>query len=176
MIFGHIKATKFLLKHGANPNLVNSLGETPLHQAADNSQYIIAELLLKYQADPNKQQNDGDTPLHHAGFRGDTKMIEILLRYNANPNIPNTLFGRTPLHFACDCGYEESVLLMLQYKADHQHLDSQGKTPYNLSNSQIQAAINSFSLMGTMIIHQSTDDYYEHQESAPDLPVTALSK
>lgn len=175
VIFGHIKATKFLLKHGSNPNLVNSLGETPLHQAADNSQYIIAELLLNYNADPNKQQNDGDTPLHHAAFRGDTRMIEILLRHGADPNVPNTLFARTPVHFACDCGYEEAVLLMMQYKADMQAYDTQGKTPFFLANAQIQAAIDSFSLLSTVIIHQSAENS-RNLESSPDLPVTALSK
>ena len=147
-----------------------------MHQAADNSQYKIAELLLEYNADPNKQQNDGDTPLHHASFRGDTEMIEILLRHGADPNIPNTLFGRTPLHFACDCGYEEAVILMLQHKADSQVTDTQGKTPFLLGNPQIQSAIEAFSLLGTVIIHQSPIESQENQESAPDLPVTALSR
>ena len=176
VIFGHIKASKFLLKHGANPNIANSLGETPLHQAADNSQYIIAEMLLEYNADPNIQQNDGDTPLHHASFRGDTEMIEILLEHGGNPNIPNTLFGRTPLHFACDCGYEEAVLLMLQHKADTQIPDAQGKTPFLLGSLDIQKAIETFPLLGTVIIHQSISESQGNQESALDLPVTALSK
>ncbi|OMJ68134.1 hypothetical protein SteCoe_34499 [Stentor coeruleus] len=176
VIFGHVKATKFLLKHGSNPDLVNSLGETPLHQAADNSQYIIAELLLQYKADPNKQQNDGDTPLHHAAFRGDSKMIEILLRHGGDCNIKNSLFGRTPLHFACDCEHEECVLLMLQYKADAHMFDSQGKTPFQLANPNIQNTIENFSMLGTVIVHESPIHTQSNQESAPDLPVTALSK
>ena len=179
VIFGHIKASKFLLKHGANPNLVNSLGETPLHQAADNSQYIIAELLLDYKADPNKQQHDGDTPLHHAAFRGDSRMVEILLRHNADPNVANTLFGRTPLHFACDCGYEEAVLLMLQFKADPYLCDTQGKSPFEISGPQIQASIESFALLGTVVIHPSIEEEEEDEEevqSSPELPVTALSR
>jgi Ankyrin repeats (3 copies)/SAM domain (Sterile alpha motif) len=176
VISGNVKASKFLLKRGSNANLANTLGETPLHQAADHSQYIIAELLLNFDADPNKQQNEGDTPLHHAAFRGDTKMIEILLRHNADPNIPNSLFGRTPLHFACDCGYEEAVLIMLQYKADPQLRDNQGYTPFQLASLQIQSAIESFSLMGTMIVYQSPEISSQHHESGPDLPVTALSR
>jgi ankyrin repeat protein len=31
VICGHIEATRYLLKHGANPNTTNNLGETPLH-------------------------------------------------------------------------------------------------------------------------------------------------
>ena len=57
VICGHIEATEFLLELGADPNLRNNLGETPLHQAADNSQAKIVKLLLNHKADSNIQQN-----------------------------------------------------------------------------------------------------------------------
>ena len=60
-----------------------------MHQAADNSQYAMAEMLLKYKADPNYQQNDGDSPLHHAAFRGDFKMVEGILKHGGDPNLSN---------------------------------------------------------------------------------------
>jgi ankyrin repeat protein len=31
VICGHVRATRYLLKHGADPNNSNNLGETPLH-------------------------------------------------------------------------------------------------------------------------------------------------
>lgn len=31
VICGHLEGAEYLLKLGANPNIVNSLGETPLH-------------------------------------------------------------------------------------------------------------------------------------------------
>ena len=37
VICGHNRATRYLLKNGADSNNPNNLGETPLHQAADNS-------------------------------------------------------------------------------------------------------------------------------------------
>ena len=89
VICGHFESTQYLLERGADSNNPNNLGETPLHQAADNLQYAMAELLLAYKANPNFQQNDGDTPLHHAAFRGDKRMVELLLSKGADPDISN---------------------------------------------------------------------------------------
>lgn len=36
VICNQLAATELLLKFGADPNVCNRLGETPLHQAADN--------------------------------------------------------------------------------------------------------------------------------------------
>ena len=54
---GHVEATKYLLVQGANPNLQNNLGESALHQAADNSQSKLVKALLKQKANPNLQTN-----------------------------------------------------------------------------------------------------------------------
>ncbi|CAG9332861.1 unnamed protein product [Blepharisma stoltei] len=139
IISGSINAAEFLLKRNANPNIKNNLGETPLHQTADNSQYGLAELLLKYKADPNIQQNDGDTPLHHAAYRGDTKMVEILLKNDSDPNIPNFMFGRTPLHYAADNNYLETMKTLLEFGGDLYYSDKQGKTPIDLIDDKTSA-------------------------------------
>lgn len=146
VICGHFKAAEFLLQNRANPNEVNNLGETALHQTADNSQYALAELLLKHGADPNSQQNDGDTPLHHASFRGDLKMVDILLKADASPNTQNfrvrpRQFGRTPLHYASDCGYADCVKLMMLSGANLSIVDrvtptQQGKTAPDLATNE----------------------------------------
>ncbi|OMJ81487.1 hypothetical protein SteCoe_18055 [Stentor coeruleus] len=135
VICGHFEATEYLLKQGADPNIPNNLGETPLHQAADNSLYSMAELLLKNKANPNYQQNDGDSPLHHAAFRGDLKMVELILKSAGDPNLHNYMFGRTPLHYAVDCGHADCVKTMLQYGADSSLRDKQGKNAMDLCTS-----------------------------------------
>ena len=50
---GHLAATEFLLDLGADPNLQDKDGRSPLHQAVDNSQIKLLKLLLKNKADPN---------------------------------------------------------------------------------------------------------------------------
>src|SRR5574343_1244033 len=81
VICGHIEATEFLLKKGADPNIKNNIGETPLHQATENSQAKLVKLLLKYKADPNSQQNDGNTPLHQSSYKGDESIVSMLLQF-----------------------------------------------------------------------------------------------
>jgi ankyrin repeat protein len=57
-------AVEMLLKHGANPNVHNRNGITPLHWAAYHlADGKIFELLLTNKADPNVRSNDGVTPL-----------------------------------------------------------------------------------------------------------------
>jgi ankyrin len=46
VICGHLNVTELLLKQGADPNARNKLGESPLHQAADNGQHALATVLL----------------------------------------------------------------------------------------------------------------------------------
>jgi len=53
-----------LLKHGANPNLSNRNGMTPLHWAAYRlADETVLRLLLDYKADPNVRNGDRNTPL-----------------------------------------------------------------------------------------------------------------
>jgi ankyrin repeat protein len=73
------KIIKLLLEHGANPNLSNHDGDTPLHMIAysiariyrsdkcyrrEKMPFDMLSLFIKYKADPNLKNNHGNTPLH----------------------------------------------------------------------------------------------------------------
>lgn len=83
---------KILLELGADVNIKNNKGETPL-VSAFNLEHT--KLLLKYGSNPNVQDEDGDTRLHIAALQGNIREIFLLLRYRANPFIKNK-YGLTP--------------------------------------------------------------------------------
>ncbi len=78
-----------LLAGGADINLRDGKGDTPLHKAAFLDSYTSVAFLLQNGADPNLQNKDGDTPLHIACEWGCYPTIEYLMRHGANPDIRN---------------------------------------------------------------------------------------
>ena len=76
-----------LLAKGANPNEYDSLGSTPLHDAAWNGDPDLVKLLLKYKADPNaRHKESGSVPLHYAVLMNRLQVVEALLDGGADVN------------------------------------------------------------------------------------------
>lgn len=74
---GNNEMVEFLLNNGADPNVRNEDGTTPLHIAAecgDPYVYIdrvkIADMLMKHGADPNAGDSHKQTPLMIAADNG----------------------------------------------------------------------------------------------------------
>jgi serine/threonine-protein phosphatase 6 regulatory ankyrin repeat subunit B len=121
---------KLLLASGANVNLINEDGNTPLdiacnypdivkmleeHERENQEQLIdacckgnteIVEELVNNGVDINTVDTDGDTPLHEACFGGHVNVIKLLLGNKADINIANK-DGNTPLHLASFNGNKE---------------------------------------------------------------------
>ncbi|KAJ8675071.1 hypothetical protein QAD02_010857 [Eretmocerus hayati] len=86
-------------------------GYTPLHFAAEFSNYRVAELLVKFNADINAQSSNGSTPLHIAFLKSLISMVEMFLTKivspeNSNSDILNMTnnMGLSHLHIACAHG------------------------------------------------------------------------
>ena len=65
------------LTNGANPNISDSEGHTPLHIAAFEGNTSIAERLLKNGAEI-KTNNSGKTPIEIAEERGNSEFINFI--------------------------------------------------------------------------------------------------
>ena len=59
------EAQNLLLENGADPNIKNNMGRTPLHLACEKQDIEQAKLLLKHGADPLVLDNKGNTPHEH---------------------------------------------------------------------------------------------------------------
>jgi ankyrin repeat protein len=71
-----------LLLNGAEVNIAQEGGWTPLHQAAAHGQIEIIKLLLEHKANVNSKSDDGSTPLQMAQNKGYSEAAELLVRRN----------------------------------------------------------------------------------------------
>ncbi len=77
---------KFLLSKGANPNIADSKGVTPLQIATQMGLIEGIEALLEAGAQIDVANDAGETPLITAVHRRDTAMIRLLIGKGANPD------------------------------------------------------------------------------------------
>lgn len=106
--------TRFLLARGANPNLKNKEGETPLMVAVRLAFPEGAEQLIKFKAQIDATNNLGETPLIRAVHQRDAIMVRMLLRAGANPNRPDSAAGLSALDYARRDTRAPGILKLLQ--------------------------------------------------------------
>ena len=122
---GDVELTQFLLNHGANPRLNDTLlGSSPLTDALwfeggkkKEANHRVAMLLLAWGADVNACRKDVGTPLHRAAFSRDLVALRTLLSKGANINV-QTNDGETPLTLAVESPSEEGVKQLLDAGAN----------------------------------------------------------
>jgi hypothetical protein len=97
---GHEDFVHRLLRAGANPNHIATMGYIPLIQAIHHRHAFIAYLLVSYHADVNLADHYGNTPLLEAIASNQNDMIDFLLDKGANPHTCNQ-FGQSSAILAC---------------------------------------------------------------------------
>lgn len=153
----------FLVRHGANPNLVcTGNGMTVLHCVANNAKAQYMKTLLALGADPNSVGHGSTTPLHMAAASSAShdrlKCVRILLDHGADVETRTHRMGYTPAmvarfesnHSVEDlikrCGVRRRAALALMFCYDHQRRDDQQQ------NADGDAAMTSTATESTILL------------------------
>ncbi|NWV73890.1 ANKE1 protein, partial [Dasyornis broadbenti] len=112
---------RFLLEHGAHPNVHDKMGRTPAMKAAELGHELVLELLAKANADMTAVDNEGKGILFYclSTTGRHSHCLQIALKYGADVNNCTTT-GRSVLLEACEQAQEvkEICLLFLEKGAD----------------------------------------------------------
>ena len=76
---GYFNVTKFLLDAGANPNIIDRNGYTPIFHAIDSGREDIVDLLLSYKANLWYKNKEGLTPIDYAVRNSQWKIYDKLI-------------------------------------------------------------------------------------------------
>jgi ankyrin repeat protein/beta-lactamase regulating signal transducer with metallopeptidase domain len=77
-VYEDINLVRMLLDRGANPNVIDAGGKSPLHWAAREGRLPQVELLIAQGADPHVKDYEGRTPLSLAKEKGHNEIVELL--------------------------------------------------------------------------------------------------
>ena len=90
----------FLLSKGANPNLTDNDGNTPLMDAVQGRFEEGVRTLLTYKAQVDKGNNSGETPLIRAVQLRDVGIVRLLVAQGANPEKRDSIAGMSARDYA----------------------------------------------------------------------------
>lgn len=128
---GYAGLVESLLAKGAEVNLMDEAGRTPLSHAVDKHYLPVAQLLVAAHANPNA--GSSHLPLTLAAFYGDMPALKLLLANGADPNLSTKLsadyYNRvaglnssggnaTPLTAAVSQKHPDAVAELIGAKAD----------------------------------------------------------
>jgi uncharacterized protein len=91
------------VRAGANVNVAQGDGSTPLHWAVYKVDAELTRELLKHGANPDARSSLGATPLAEAAKLANPELVQLLIKSHANVNEANE-DGQTPLMLAARTG------------------------------------------------------------------------
>jgi ankyrin repeat protein len=106
--------TRFMLGKGANTNVKDQAGVTPLLAATLVGFVEGAELLLDVGAQVDLANNNGETPLIIATQQRNLPMVRLLLTNGADPKKADRITGKSALDYAGEDARSATVLKLLQ--------------------------------------------------------------
>ncbi len=103
---------RVLVDAGANVNLQDKYGRSPLHAASDSGRLDVVRVLVDAGADVNLQDANGSSALHYASDKGHVDVARVLVDAGADVNLQDRR-SSSALHAACYSGDEARVRVPL---------------------------------------------------------------
>ena len=107
LLLEHLKDKKLssryiekILKEGANINIQNSEGKTPVYLCVERNNVYIFNLLKKYYPKYDIADTEGRTPFYNACMNGNLEMVKLLWSVKANLNQEDSQ-KISPFYAAC---------------------------------------------------------------------------
>lgn len=105
--------TRWLLQEGANPNIADNRGRTPLIAAAEIGFLEGVQALLRRGAQVDIASSTGETPLISAVLTRNVELMEILLEGGADPDRTDNT-GRSARDYAQERGVPARILATIE--------------------------------------------------------------
>ena len=134
----HLACSHRLIKAGANLNIQDNFGATPLYYTSQFGKTLGLQLLLKNGAETDKPDFKGETPLTVSVQANHHEVIPILLKHGANL-AHHTVAGRSLLHEAAEYGDEQTLRILTLARirgVQVEHKSSDGKTARDLASKR----------------------------------------
>uniref|UniRef100_A0AAZ3P4Q1 FYVE-type domain-containing protein n=1 Tax=Oncorhynchus tshawytscha TaxID=74940 RepID=A0AAZ3P4Q1_ONCTS len=192
---GMARIAEALLKTGANPNMQNSKGRTPLHEAVvSGNEPVFNQLLHCKQLDLELKDHEGSTALWLAlqyitvssdanvnPFEDDAPVVENgtlfdensfaaqLIQRGSNPDAPDTTTENCLMQRATGVGSEAAALFLATHGAKVNHANKWGETPLHTACRCGLAGLTA------ELLHQGANPNLQTQKALPDEGVSLQS-
>lgn len=91
---------RYLIQKGANPNIQDAQGNSPMMIAVNNGWDEGVEILITYHANVNLGNSSGETPLIRAVQLRKKDLVVTLLAAGADPDKPDVIAGMSARDYA----------------------------------------------------------------------------
>lgn len=103
-----------LLEGGAEANVIDDVGRTPLHYSVTHPTTRLVYVLVAEGIDLDHQDEAGSTALHIAARDGVRRIVRLLVDSGADRSLQDSQ-GRTPLQVAIEAGQDINAKALRAY-------------------------------------------------------------
>jgi ankyrin repeat protein len=166
---GNTQAIGQLLKHGADLNMRDESGATPLMLASSIGNEEIVILLINQGADIHARDNAGYIALHWAAYNGNGRIVRLLLLNNSDPNARSN-FGWTPIMQAATRGHVAAAKLLITGGCNVNLASEDGWTPLH------KATTNGHLEVVKLLLNHYADRHLQLQDGSTALTIATKNK